>query len=180
MAPEPTLTVEIARTWDGLPVGPDEVVSLRVSLGPELRVWVDAPFHGDPAPNGAPGPTDKLWDYEVVELFLLGPDGPARPYTEVELGPHGHHQVLQLAGVRRPLAMGLPCALRSWREGARWRAEATVAAELLPNPIVAYNAYAIHGQGAARRYLAHRPVPGPAADFHRLEHFAPWPPRASG
>jgi hypothetical protein len=34
-----------------------------------------------------------------------------------------------------------------------------------------FNAYAIHGVGAARRYLAHFPVPGPRPDFHRLECF---------
>jgi hypothetical protein len=36
------------------------------------------------------------------------------------------------------------------------------------------NAFAMHGLGLRRRYLAMEPVPGEAPDFHRLEHFLPW------
>ncbi len=35
------------------------------------------------------------------------------------------------------------------------------------------NAYAIHGVGAARRYLAWAPSEGEGPDFHRLEAFRP-------
>lgn len=169
------MNLRIDHTWDGRPAADHEVVTLAVHLGATLRLEVDAPWHGDPPPAGPPGPTDRLWEHEVVELFLVGPEGPRRSYTEVELGPHGHHLVLRLEGVRRPVASQLPCALRTWRTGSRWRAEAEVARDLLPASIAAFNAYAIHGLGEGRRYLAHRPVPGPHPDFHRLEHFAPWP-----
>jgi len=37
------------------------------------------------------------------------------------------------------------------------------------------NAYAIHGQGSERRYLAAHAVRGAAPDFHRLECFAALP-----
>ena len=30
-----------------------------------------------------------LWDYEVVELFLLNSD--TEEYLELEFGPHGHY-----------------------------------------------------------------------------------------
>jgi hypothetical protein len=42
---------------------------------------------------------------------------------------------------------------------------------LLPPPPHRINAYAIHGQGTARRYLALHPVLGDEPDFHRLECF---------
>jgi hypothetical protein len=52
---------------------------------------------------------------------------------------------------------------------------ATVPRDYLPRAAVRVNAYAIHGQGAARCYHAHSPPGGEVADFHRLEHFVPWP-----
>ena len=134
-------------------------------------VAVDAPWHGDPVPSGPPGPRAALWEHEVVELFLLGPDGPERKYTEIELGPHGHHLVLQLEGVRRPVADQLPIRWEVERRGDRWVGEARIDESLLPDPVVALNAYAIHGVGVDRRYLAWAPVPGDGPDFHRLAHF---------
>lgn len=163
----------VSATWDGDPVGAAETAHLRLRREPEaLVVEVDAPFHDDPAPAGAPGPCAGLWEFEVVELFLAG-SGPA--YLEVELGPHGHHLVLQLGGVRRVLAQGLPLDYRAERLGSRWRGRARLPAAWLPPGPLRGNAYAIHGRGEARRYLAAHAVPGAAPDFHQPERFAPLP-----
>jgi hypothetical protein len=43
----------------------------------------------------------------------------------------------------------------------------------LPPGLGRVNAYAIHGQGANRRYLAAYSVGGTAPDFHRLDRFVP-------
>ncbi|TNF34871.1 MAG: hypothetical protein EP329_06820 [Deltaproteobacteria bacterium] len=163
----------VAHTWDGTPVAPEEraLVAVTIAEG-ALRLTVDAPYHGDPAPPGPPGPTDGLWDYEVVELFVLGPD--AR-YTEIELGPHGHHLVLRLEGRRNPVATRLPLAYAATIDGARWRGTAEVPLTLLPPGPHRANAYAIHGVGTARRYLAMTPVPGDQPDFHRLDRYEPAP-----
>src|SRR5690606_32296345 len=127
---------------------------------------------GDPPPAGPPGPTDRLWEHEVVELFVLG-DG--ERYTEIELGPHGHHLVLQLDGVRRPVRARVPIASEAAITGDRWRGVAHVDGRWFPTPR-RWNAYAVHGRGDDRQHLAAVPVPGPAPDFHRLACFAPWPP----
>ena len=164
-------TLHITKLWDGKPALESEHASLVVRLTAEhLIVSIDAPFHGDPAPGASPGPTPGLWNHEVVELFICGPDA---QYTEVEIGPHGHHLVLQLSGVRSPTATCLPLQLCVTKEENRWTASAALDAGLLPPRPWTVNAYAIHGEGAARRYLACYPAPGDAPDFHRLEAFQP-------
>ena len=83
------VVIEVDTLWNGDPAQPGEAV--RITLrdgGPHLLLLIDAPYHGDPAPDGPPGVFWKLWEHEVVELFVLGL---ADRYLEVEVGPHGHH-----------------------------------------------------------------------------------------
>ncbi len=170
-------TLHIRHTWDGVPIPDAETARAHLELASDhLMIDVEAPSHDDPPPPGAPGPTDQLWNHEVVEVFIAG-RGDAPPiYTEVELSPHGHHLVLLLEGVRRVVRQGLPLDYRVTRAGGRWRGRARLARELLPPPPHRVNAYAIHGRGGDRRYLAAYPVPGEAPDFHRLEFFRSFDP----
>ena len=163
---------DIDRLWDGSPARVDERVTLKIELDRHLTIELDAPWHNDPPPDGAAGSTWALWEHEVVELFLLGRN---EQYTEIEVGPHGHYLCLKLQGVRNIVARELPMSWVVDHQGERWLGRATVSRDQLPDEIVAFNAYAIHGTGEARRYLAYAPVPGDGPDFHRLEHFAPWP-----
>lgn len=164
--------LRIANTWNGSPLAaPDHVVlDLGLSSAGDLLVAVDAPFHGDPAPPGPPGPTPRLWEHEVVELFLLGP-GPG--YLEVELGPHGHHLVLQLEGVRRVARDALAIAWTPLLHAGRFTGVAQVPAALLPPRPWRANATAIHGPATARRYASAVPLPGALPDFHQPDLFAP-------
>jgi len=173
----------IALTWDGQPVGDDMVAKVRWEVTAEaLRVEVDAPFHDDPLPEAPAGSTDGLWGYEVVELFLLGPD---ERYLEIELGPAGHYLVLQLDGVRKPTAIGLPLTdyTVSVADG-RWSGQAVMPRSYLAEPVQSFNAYRIHGvagSGTGRHYLAHAAPGGSKPDFHRLDAFVAVPtPEASG
>ena len=141
-------------------------------LGEGLSIRIEAPFHDDPPPPTPPGPTAALWEHEVVELFVAGVD---ERYLEIEIGPRGHHLVLWLEGVRRPAREQLPLSVEVSREGSRWVATARTDARVpLPEAPWRVNAYAIHGVGEARRYLAHAPMPGDRPDFHRLDRFVPW------
>jgi hypothetical protein len=159
----------IEGTWEGVPIGPEESVEVTLWLGSDtVVIEVDAPFHDDPPPPQAPGPTEGLWSYEVVEVFLLGRE---QRYLEIEMGPLGHHLVLQLRGVRRIERSGLALDYRAEVRDGRWRGVARLPAGWLPPDVDRANAYAIHGQGRTRRYLAWRPVPGSAPDFHRLDCF---------
>ncbi len=163
--------LEIRQTWDGQPADSDEWA--RVGLAwrdGDLALRVEAWDHGDPRPPGPPGPTPRLWEHEVVEFFLCGP---GNRYLEIELGPGGHHLVLQLQGIRQVVAQGLPLRVQLTHQINRWSAETLIPADWLPPAPWTANAYAIHGAGAARRHLACYPVPGDSPDFHRLQHFPP-------
>ncbi|MBW2425049.1 MAG: hypothetical protein JRG86_12415 [Deltaproteobacteria bacterium] len=161
---------EVAGSWNGGPLAPNEFARIELRADRFLELGIDASYHGDPPPSAPPGTTPGLWEFEVVELFLLGED---ERYLEIELGPHGHHLVLRLEGRRRVVESGLPIDFRARRSESHWHGHARVSRDWLPAGLHAANAYAIHGQGANRRYLAAHPVPGPEPDFHRLEHFAP-------
>lgn len=162
-------TLLIASTWDGQPIAAAEQATVRLTAQEGgLVVEIDAPFHGDPPPPGAPGPTWKLWEHEVVELFVLGADD---HYTELEISPHGHYLLLRLEGRRNVVARELPLAVTVSRTDGRWQAKTVLPASVLPIGPWRANAYAIHGLGEARRYLAWTPAPGPAPDFHRIEVF---------
>jgi hypothetical protein len=163
----------VGSTWDGVAIPAEERTRVRLRLARrELHVAVRAPLHGDPAPRAAPGPTEGLWDHEVVELFLSGPPAEgAVPYLEIEIGPWGHHLVLSLRGVRNAVARGLPLRLRVVRHEGCWIAAAALDRGLLPPPPWRANAYAIHGVGAARRYLASAPLSGARPDFHQPDRF---------
>ena len=143
----PPVQLCIASTWDGALIPDDEraTVTLRASAD-ALIVEVTAQFHGDPPPATppAPGGTWELWEHEVVELFLVAMpaddgegDGGAggRPrYTELELGPHGHHLLLGLDGVRDPSPeRALPFGAYEARvEGARWTGRAALPWDSFP------------------------------------------------
>jgi hypothetical protein len=161
----------VGSTWDGSPVATDERALLDLVLDDEaLELFVEAPHHADPPPPGPAASHDGLWDFEVVELFLLGADD---RYLEVELSPHGHFLVLELAGRRHVAKSGHPLVFEARIEGMRWKGRATIPIAWLPPGLDRVNAYAIHGEGDGRRHLAARPLGGNEPDFHRLDDFAP-------
>jgi hypothetical protein len=178
---------EVRGTWDGRALTSDEFArfDLEIDRGHgALVLRVEAADYGDPAPTAPAGSLEGLWEYEVVELFLLGSND---RYLEIELGPRGHHLGILLEGRRRVVESGLPIEFEVDRDtgapgktdgkppsdDSRWSGEARLDLAWLPDGVHAANAYAIHGTGAARRYLAAHPVPGPRPDFHRLECFGP-------
>lgn len=162
-------TLTIAKTWEGCPIPASEQARVAFWLeGETLRVTLEAPEHGDPLPAGPPGRTPGLWEYEVVELFVVGPDG---HYLEIELGPGGHHLALTFSAPREVRDPGVPVSLQVTRAAGRWRGEATVSLRWCPLPVVAANAFAIHGVGGDRRFLVAAPTGGERPDFHRPDRF---------
>ncbi|MBF0119208.1 MAG: hypothetical protein HQK79_10270 [Desulfobacterales bacterium] len=159
--------IYISKTWDGKEANSNEKAEVEFfTLNDSLMVFVKAPFHGNNAPFEPAGSLDKLWEYEVVELFLIGDD---LEYLEIELGPHGHYLVLQLKGIRQIVRKGLEIDYRAEISGNKWSAVARIPISYLPQKINCSNAYAIHGEGEKRRYLAAFPLGGEKPDFHRID-----------
>ena len=159
----------IAQTWDGQPAPRVDWVRMDLTVARHaLQIDIDAPFHGDEAPSHATGHTPGLWNHEVVELFLLGSDD---RYLEVELGPHGHHLVLELNGPRQVVREYTVLDYSAHASGERFVGHAELPLYWLPAGVERMNAYAIHGAATSRHYLAWRGAPGVRPDFHRLETF---------
>lgn len=163
----------VDKSWDGRLLAASARAQVSFELGPAgLTIVVRAPFYNDPPPPDPAGELDGLWEYEVVELFLLGAAG---RYLEVELGPHGHYLVLLMAGVRQVDKRLTPSHSAPLIMGSHWQTTLIVPDRELPLPFSHANAYAIHGQGAARCYQAAFAVPGPRPDFHQPRFFQPLP-----
>ena len=159
----------ISKTWDGLEVADEDWLYVDVKFSAnEISILIDAPLHNDPKPPNDPGPTHGLWNYEVVEIFLVGDDG---QYLELEFGPHGHYLMLWLAEPRKVVERKLSCRYAVSQSGARWRGEVYVPRAHAPIHIQRYNAFAISGSGNSRRYLAWHPMPGEKPDFHQPKCF---------
>jgi hypothetical protein len=139
-------------------------------------VEVESPFYGDRPPRSPAGNCPGLWRFEVVEVFLCGPD--AR-YLEIELGPWGHYWSLEFHGVRRAVRRDLPVDYEARIQGGRFAGRARLEAGWLPAGPLRGNAFAIHagkcanpGVGRAGRcHHAWSAVPGERPDFHRIASF---------
>lgn len=159
----------IERNWDGGIAEDSEKVDVAFYIqNQELKVEVTGFFYSDPAPSAPAGELDGLWRYEVVELFLLGTAG---HYLEIELSPHGHYLILHLSGIRQVSKTLHPAHYITRINGSLWQGILTLDLDPSILPFTHANAYAIHGQGVKRRYLAAYPVPGKKPDFHQPRYF---------
>ena len=162
----PIQAIRIESEWNGNALPAQHWITIHLlDHGTELEIRISAPYYGDPtAPMSREGPTDNLWEYEVVELFIYGSN---HQYTEIELAPSGHHLVLQLDGTRNVVATKLPMAYTATIHGDRWTGAAKIDKRLLPKHPQYWNATAIHGSHENRTYLSWVPLPGDAPDFHQ-------------
>lgn len=165
------LSIEIKNLWNGQPASVEMQVRLSLTAHVSgLKLSIDAPFYNDPVPKSPPGPCWKLWEHEVVELFIAGSDD---RYLEIECGPHGHYLVLMLNGVRSVHKHSMPTSYKVRQVESRWLGELIIPRTWLPKNPHRINAYAIHGIGEDRKYLSWIPLPGKEPDFHQPSQFRP-------
>ena len=111
----------IDQTWDGKSIPQHQQSVVVCSLSEDkLNISVDAPFYDQDPPPEPPGRLDGLWNYEVVECFLVGDSG---RYLELEFGPYGHWLGLVLVEPRQRLRDDVEIKVESLerRESGRWR-----------------------------------------------------------
>ena len=167
---------DITSEWDGTPIeNPLDWTKMDVELTEAgLHISVSSLCYADEVPSTDPDRqkgTWGLWDYEVVELFLVGENG---HYTEIEMGPHGHHIVLQLDGPRSIVCKEIPMQWEPLIQDGQWVGRGFVDKKWLPEKIVRANAFTIHTVNGKRRYCCYTPLPGPQPDFHQPDRFALW------
>ncbi len=168
-APE-RLVLAVERHWNGTRC-PDPRRRGELSLaraGSELEIGASFQRqHPARLPAAASGSrVANLWEYDVVECFLVGAGG---RYLEIEIGAAGHFLVLEFDAPRRRVndhETFVPAL--SFREDAElWHAQLRLPLSLVPAGLMALNAFAIAGGS----FLAHHPVPGAAPDFHQPQAF---------
>jgi len=184
-AKAPFRNYTINRTWDSRIPDDNAEIHLKISknfvdgenLG-GLIISVDAPYYNDPqVPKEIPvGSLNRLWDYEVVEVFLLSES--ENKYLEVELSPTGHYLLLELDGQQNILQNELPLAnFTPTISDNRWKGTAFIPAEYTPANLNKFNAYAIHRSNPNRVYMSLFPTPEEEHEhpnFHRLQYFQPF------
>lgn len=176
LLPDPNFEFTIKTEWNGVPYTKESPVKIRIDgVGEFVRLQVDAPLYNNTAPpKGQRGyPYPGLYNYEVVEAFFLNNDD---QYLEVELSPHGEHLVLLLNGRKNNVVQQLPLQYYAKTYGKTWTGVAYLPLEYFPYKVTKFNAFAIHGEGKNRKYLALYPAPKGKfqdPDFHRLEYFKP-------
>lgn len=166
------ITLPVGTYWDGKPC-PDSQLQGQVQLFPTeegLEVTARLPHQSAPRIPYAPAGTrvHGLWQYDVVELFLSGPDG----YTELELGPGGHFLLLRFSAPRflsdACEFLQLPLYLTPLEaDGRSWSCRTLVPWSVLPSDVERLNAYVIVGT----HFLCWAPLPGEKPDFHQPQRF---------
>ena len=194
-----SITLHVNRIWPSAAseaFTPQErpFATLTLTLTPDhLKIDIVSTKRDHPPPPGPAGPLWALWNYEVVECFLVGAQG---AYLELEFGPYGHHLALQLSAPRVIERAFLPIKYvigphTHTDERSLWSASATIDRELLPSPIRAplnettlteghreddyrVNAFACWGLQEKRSYAVASPLGEGPPDFHRPHLFPSW------
>lgn len=168
----------ITHHWDGtlLPVAEQPVFSIAVQdEHVVVRVQAVLPW-GVHAPEVPAGFTDGLWEYDVVELFAVAPDG---TYLEIELGPKGHWLAYWFSGYRNRMDRSIDHAALAYTaqltdEG--WTGTCTFPVSWLPASWsdCRWNMYQIRRRGDAGEYdyLAWKGDATIEPDFHQTTLFA--------
>ena len=196
----------ITNDWRGNII---ENSSIRISLSIKneinsLIVHIKAPYYGFNEAESTnkylpKGRLERLWEYEVVELFISHSDTSnlsSTPYTELIVGPHGHYLLLKHTGqgdwsecidtyTLNEVSITLDEVSNTWS------ADVTITLNLLPSPLSvsakgdesrsegipcykwAFNVFAIHGNEPNRTYMSYQALPGDYPNFHQLKYLVP-------
>ena len=93
-----TLEIQISHVWGHNKPLEQPLASCLFTWTPKgLHIQFQARFFDMPAPPAPAGTFWKLWEWEVVEFFIVGDE---EHYLEIECSPHGHYLILKLHHIR--------------------------------------------------------------------------------
>lgn len=165
------LNLHIDKNWGGSPCPDDrlwaDVFLSQTKEGIHLRV--QAPMlHEQKIPDAPMGSrVEGLWEFDVVELFLVGP---GHQYLEIELGAGGHFLVLGFDSIRHrsDAYESFAPILRFEKTGEKiWTSSLVIPWKMVPENLRALNVFAI----MAGQFLAYSAVPGEQPDFHQPDRY---------
>jgi hypothetical protein len=115
-----SIHLKIDQTWHGEVLAESEQIKVVLDFLDEQRLSVHliAPYFRNEAPPCPSGSTWGLWQYEVVEVFLIWD---THQYLEIEMGPHGHHLLLALDGIRQIKQAFIPVNYEAQILGDFWQ-----------------------------------------------------------
>lgn len=165
------LTLTVDRLWNG-DVCPDEHVWAVLELSAEqtgLRVKVESPILSEqkiPLDVPVGSRVDELWNFDVVELFLVGP---GHRYFELELGAGGHFLALSFDRIRHRSNehKTFEPIINHHKTETNWVSELIIPWTLIPENIRALNTFVY----AAGQFLSMSPLPGDKPDFHQPDFY---------
>ncbi len=169
------LTLPVRDRWDGSANPNPRLradVAVRTLENGDWEIRARMPVRPQERIPNAPvdNPVGNLWEYDVAELFVVGP---GHQYLEVELGAGGHFLVLGFDGIRQrsdeylTFAPELAHVREEEPDGGWWSSVIRIPSAMVPRPVRAINAFV----AAEGEYLAAFPVPGERPDFHQPDAY---------
>ncbi len=187
-----SIHLKIDQTWDASLLPENEQIKMMLDFQDhqKLSIQLIAPYFKNEPPPCPSGSTWGLWQYEVVEVFLVWEN---HQYLEIEMGPHGHHLVLGLDGIRQIKQAFIPVNYEAQILGNLWqgRLSLDLGKSILKDSYVslfkwsnlkALNAFAIHQPlkmhaPKEKRYCVAFAVAeqNEQANFHCIDRFMRYP-----
>ena len=173
------MMIHLTQLWNGdpAPKGHGGRAALTLDTGLLALSWDVSLPPGEPRlPPEPAGFVERLWEQDVIELFLGSRANP-ESYLELEFGPGGHWLGLSFSGPREREATleNLDPELRNELRPGRWRGRAA-----LPIPLVEKHAGPAPWKGLValvtgeqRVHACWPSLPGSSPDFHQPEAWAP-------
>jgi hypothetical protein len=151
-------------------------------------------FQSDP-PTAPIGPLWKLWEWEVVELFIVGQE---QHYLELEFSPHGHYLVLKLHTIRNIIQSLISLEYQSslfpssqfyyssinhhFMKKSQWYGQAIIPFNLLPPPYINtteeydyhINMFMCYQHNNKKQYAFAYPLEGKQPNFHQIQKYPSW------
>lgn len=166
--------------WQGRNADPQRETEVRVLWSSDaiylrfLARYRSIMVFADAEPSGR---RDKLWDRDVVEVFLQPNGDDPRRYKEFEVSPNGFWIDLDIApGEKHDLNSGLKRRVEVDEKRKTWTAVLLLPMKRLTahfDPAAAWrvNFFRVEGTEEPRFYSAWRPTGTPAPNFHVQECF---------